>query len=283
MPAVPELPPIAEAPLSIVLLARDAAGHVEDVLSEWDRFLAGRPGGGELVLVDDGSSDGTADRAEALRHTLPRLGPVLRQDTPRGEGAALRKGLEAAGKPLVFYTLCRPEYRPAELVRLLDRPAPDHKSREIDHVHLLSGYRAGTKMPWPLRLVGFFWRLFRVVVLADAPPPLPGWLGWRRHLGWLVVRALFGVRYHDPTCPCRLFRRDILAHLPIQSAGPFAHVELVAKANFLGCLLGEEVPLDVTPPPSSSDPRQWRRDAALVFNHPDFGPPAVAPGPAAGG
>ena len=33
------------------------------------------------------------------------------------------------------------------------------------------------------------------------------------------------------------------------SDSAFAHVELVAKANFLGCVLSEEQPIDVKPPP----------------------------------
>jgi hypothetical protein len=273
MPATPPLPPIADKPLSVVLLARDDAGHVEAVLASWADFLAARGPGNEVLLIDDGSSDGTADRAAAR----PGL-RVLRHDQPRGEGAALRTGLEAATCPLVFYTLCRPEYRPADLARLLARP-PAHEAQglEIDHVHVLSAYRAGWRMPLPFRLVGRLWWLFCLVALAFGPAPLPGWLGWRRHVGWLLARVLFGLRYHDVACPFRLLRRDILARIPLQSNSPFAHVELLAKANFLGCMLGEEMPIDVVPPPYRGDAAQWRRDAVRVFNHPDFGP-AILPG-----
>jgi glycosyltransferase involved in cell wall biosynthesis len=277
MPVPPTLPPIATASLSVVLLAHDAAGHIEALVGEWDRFLDERPSKGELILVDDGSTDDTAARAEALASRLPQL-RVLRHDRAQGEGAALKTGLEAASRPLVFYTLCRPEYRPADLARLLDRPGQEGEGKAIDQVHLLSGYRAGRKMPWPLRLVGLTCRLFCLVVLAWFPGPLPGWLGWRRHLGWVLARLLFGVRYHDIACPFRLLRREVLARIPIQSRGPFAHVELLAKANFVTCVLGEEMPLDVTPPPYLGDLKQWLRDARRVFNHPDFGPAVSASG-----
>jgi glycosyltransferase involved in cell wall biosynthesis len=282
MPALPTLPPIANQPLSVVLLARDAAAHVEAQLTAWGDFLRGRGPGHELLLVDDGSSDGTADKAEALASRLPLL-RVLRHDRPRGEGAALKTGLEAAGKPLVFYTLCRPEYRPADLARLLDQPSSQEaqpRGKEMDHVHIMSAYRAGRKTPWPLRLLGRLWWLFCLAALAYGPDPLPGWLGWRRHLGWLAARLLFGLRYHDVACPFRLLRRDILARIPIQSHGSFAHVELIAKANFLECLLGEEIPIDVVPPPYRGDLRQWLRDAALVFHRPDFGPAVLPSAPA---
>jgi hypothetical protein len=155
--------------------------------------------------------------------------------------------------------------------------------KAIDAVHLVTGYRAGVPVPAGLRVLGFANRLLCRVVFSAAPPPLPGWLGWRGHAGQLLCRALFGLRTRDVVCPYRLLRRDIVARLPIQSDGPFAHIELLAKANFLGCILGEEVPLGdkgrpVPPAPRDGDPhRGFFADGRRVFNHPDFGPASVAP------
>ena len=114
------------------------------------------------------------------------------------------------------------------------------------------------------------------MLLSYSPRPLPGWLGARRRLGGLLARVLFGVRHHDPACPFRLLRRDILARIPLQSKGPFAHVELLAKANFLGHLMGEEIPIDVRPPAYRGDAGSYLADGRRVFNNPDFGP-AVLP------
>ena len=121
------------------------------------------------------------------------------------------------------------------------------------------------------------------LVLGHADPPLPGWLGWKRHLGRLIVRLLFGVRTQDATCPFRLVRRSVFARMPLQSDGVFAHVEMLAKANFLGCLLGEEVPLGDrhNPETSENDDRgdglgQLLADGVRVFRHPDFGPGKAA-------
>jgi hypothetical protein len=55
-----------------------------------------------------------------------------------------------------------------------------------------------------------------------------------------------------------------------------AHVELVAKANFLGCMMGEEVPLAIEPGPYHCDAGAIYCEAKRVFDHPDFGP-AVLP------
>jgi hypothetical protein len=277
MPEFPPLPPVAAEPLSVVLLARDDAAHVEAVVADWVTHLNGLDRDYEVLLVDDGSGDGTADRAAALADRFARV-RLLRHDAPRGEGAALAAGVAAARFPLLCYARCEPRYRPADLSRLL---------KEIDRVHLASGYRAGRAVPPGWRLVGRLYRFFCRVVFSQAPPPLPGWLGWRRHAGRLLVRVLFGVRNHDVACPFRLIRREIFARIPLQSQGTFAHVEILAKANFLGHLIGEEVPLGdrsrpVVPEERTAEPPgHVFAEGYRVFSHPDFGPVTVATKPAA--
>ena len=89
---------------------------------------------------------------------------------------------------------------------------------------------------------------------------------------------LFGLRVWDPDCAFKLFRRSILESIPIQSNGTFVHAELLAKANFLGCLMAE-VPIGrlagafkgvAEPPPADG----WR-DARSVFRRPEFAAPVV--------
>src|SRR3712207_7375995 len=43
-----------------------------------------------------------------------------------------------------------------------------------------------------------------------------------------VARWVFGVGLHDPECPFRLARREVVTRFPLQSAGPFALVEMLA-------------------------------------------------------
>lgn len=258
----------------MVLLAHEAAVHLEGVVSGWAAFLNGLGRTHELILVDDGSTDGTAARLTALTARHPNL-RVLSHDRPQGEGAALRTGLAATQYPLLFYTLADPRYRPEDLGLLLHKRHPPQMDPEIDHVHLLSGYRAGWPVPFPWRMVGWLWRGVCRVVFSFTPAARPGWLGWRRHAGQLLVRALFAVRYQDVACPYRLLRREVFTNLPIQSDGPFVHVEVLAKANFLGHIMGEEVPLAVTPHDAGNQPRATPREvcaeAYRVFSAPDFG------------
>src|SRR5216683_2775412 len=57
----------------------------------------------ELVLVDDGSYDRTAEMVSKLAECEPRI-RLLRHDRNRGLGAAIRTGLEAAEGDLILYT-----------------------------------------------------------------------------------------------------------------------------------------------------------------------------------
>jgi molybdopterin-binding protein len=272
MPELPKLPPIARQPLSVVLLVRDDSAHAEDLLAGWVAFLEGLGRAYEVLVVGAGPGGAARLEGEAGRH------PRVRLLCPggRGEGAALRAALAEARYPLLFYAALAPEYRPADLGRMLEKPHGAGKDeREIDHVHMMTGYRAGRPVPLPWRVLHFFWRVFCRVALGYWPQRLPGWLGWRNHLGRLVVRALFGVRYHDVGCPFRLFRRNVFARIPIQSDGAFAHVEVLAKANFLGHMMGEEVPLDARPRPAEGGWRALWAEGWRVFAHPDFGPAFV--------
>ncbi len=275
MPELPPLPPAADWPISVVLLARDEEPHVEAVLAEWAALLDQLRPDYELILVDDGSADRTAALAEALAARLPRL-RVLRHAERRGRGAALRTGLAAATKPLLFYTTADRQYRPDDLRRML---------AEIDKVHLVSGFRLWRPVPAPLRWLGAAYRLAVRVALGLPLEPLPGWLGLREWLYRALCRAAFALRLRDVNCAFRLCRREIFARIPIQSEGDFVHTEVLAKANFLSCYLNDEVTVAHRPRPDDVRERMWK-DGYRVFSRPDFGPavaaaePSPAPQPA---
>jgi glycosyltransferase involved in cell wall biosynthesis len=264
MPEVLPLPPVADQPVSAVLLARDDEPHLEAVVGEWVAVLDRLDRDYELLLVDDGSADGTAVRAGALTARFPRL-RLLRHAEQRGQGAALRTALEAATKPLLFYTTADFQYPPGEFPRLL---------AEIDKVHIVSGFRLWQPVPAALRWLGRITRLLLRVLFGFGPEPLPGWLGWREYLYHILCRAVFALRLRDVNCVYRLCRRDIFARIPIQSAGDFVHTEVLAKANFLGCYLNDEIIIPYRSRPGLVRER-LRQDGYRVFAHPDFGPPPL--------
>jgi glycosyltransferase involved in cell wall biosynthesis len=266
----PSRPAIAGAPISVVLPAHNAAAVLRQVLEEWETSLDSLNRDYELLLVDDGSTDGTAEQASELAKTHPRL-RLLRQEKRRGYGAALRRGLEAACFPLLATATCDRQYNPADLGRLLGL---------IDQVDLVVGYRRHHRPPPWLRLLHGLYRGFLRLVFGASPPPPPTWLGWSGFGRRLVARWLFGVRVHDPECAFRLYRRDLFAHIPIQSEGAFAKIEILAKANFLGALMAEES-VSYTPPTQpdevvDSPTRDKKGEAYRLFKNPDFGPPLAS-------
>ena len=246
MPDLFERPPIAQAPLSIVLPACNVEADLGKVLDPWIAYLETLGRDYEVFVVHDGSTDRTAELAGVLEGKYPRF-RYLSHAHPPGIGAALRTGLEAAQFPLFCYAECSSAYDPADLARLLEA---------IDKVDLVSGYR----------------------VWQSARPPR----FWRRYAYRSFLRFVYGLRLVDVDCAFKLFRRSIFARIPIQSKGSFVHAEILAKANFLGCLM-TEAPVRYEPTPRSpSDPpftAAWRADARRVFFYPDFGPPVLPEAP----
>ena len=106
--------PAADGPVVLFLPARNEAPRVAAVLRRVPAAVAGRPV--HVLVVDDGSSDGTGAVAAAEGAS------VIRVDPGRGLGAAVRRGLAegvARGAAAVAFCDADGEYDPAELDRLV--------------------------------------------------------------------------------------------------------------------------------------------------------------------
>src|SRR4029078_1647220 len=78
----------------------------------------------EIIIVDDGSADGTAEIADELARTYPQVRAVHHPQN-RDYGAALQTGFRSATKELIFYTDGDAQYDPAELSALWARMTPE--------------------------------------------------------------------------------------------------------------------------------------------------------------
>lgn len=93
-------PPIR---VSVLVPAKDEAENLPTFLDLCAQMIAAQAVGYEVVVIDDGSRDGTATVLETLRATHPFL-RVVRHRAQRGIADALRSGyLAARGDILVFY------------------------------------------------------------------------------------------------------------------------------------------------------------------------------------
>jgi glycosyltransferase involved in cell wall biosynthesis len=252
-PIQADLPPIQNEPISAVLPMYNDLPGLQSSLETWVSVLNNLNREYEILLIDDASTDGSFELAHILVEKNPRV-RLLRHESHKGFGACLRSGLEAARFPLLLISTCDSRYQPSDFTRFLQL---------IDRVHLVAGYRT---------LVGH-----------GSPGSIQKYKrNWTERLFRLIIRIIFGLRLKDPECWFLLARRSIFERIPIQSNGSFAFAEILAKANFLGCLMSE-VPASYQAIPgavakwSNSTLREKLTGFRRVFSHPDFGR-ANAPG-----
>lgn len=102
---------------SVIVPTYREAGRIADTVAALRAALSGvdAAGGAEIVVVDDGSGDGTADAARAAGADV-----VVELSINRGKGEAVRSGMRACSGDVVAFTDADLAYAPNQLVTLLE-------------------------------------------------------------------------------------------------------------------------------------------------------------------
>ena len=92
-----------EIHLSVVVPAYNEEGRIGRTLAGIRGYLEGRPYASEIIVVDDGSLDRTAARAEEALRGMPGA-RVLRRSVNRGKGFSVREGVLAARGAFILFS-----------------------------------------------------------------------------------------------------------------------------------------------------------------------------------
>jgi protoporphyrinogen oxidase len=184
--------------LSIVLPAYNEEGNILESLRRAAGVASRLCAEYEIIVVDDGSTDQTADlvRSAASRNDRIRL---ISHERNRGYGEALRSGFRSARMDLVFFTDADNQFDFEELANFLPW---------IDKVDVVAGYRVNRNDAFVRRLYAKGWNV--------------------------LVRSLFYVPVRDIDCAFKLFRRHLFDSLDLESVGAMVNTELMVKLGRSG-------------------------------------------------
>lgn len=186
--------------LSVFFPAYNDAPSIAKLVDKAFEVLRARAADYEVIVVNDGSRDGTADVLAGLQTQYGAAFRVITHAENRGYGAALRSGFAAARKEFVFYTDGDGQYDAGELPKLLDAMAPD--------VGLVNGFKIERRDPWHRTAIGTVYNRF--------------------------ARLVFRIRLRDIDCDFRLIRRALIEATPLWSTSGTICVELVKKLELSG-------------------------------------------------
>ena len=199
-PAAPQ--PARVARLSYFFPAHNEEANLEGLVEEALATLPAIAETFEIIAVNDGSKDRTAEIADRLAAAHPGVVRVVHHVVNRGYGGALRSGFEASRYELLAFTDGDRQFRVADLARLTERlAAPDRPD-------VVVGYRIKRADP-----------LIRVLYARSYK---------------LANRIFFGLRVRDVDCAAKLFRREALDGIRVESGGAFFSAELLIRITTSG-------------------------------------------------
>jgi glycosyltransferase involved in cell wall biosynthesis len=194
----------AKYSISAFFPACNDAGSIGRIIDAAARLLPDLTDDYEIVVVNDGSVDGTGDLLRALSLKYPFL-KAIHHDVNRGYGAALIRGFANCTKDLIFYTDGDGQYDVQELPKLL--------AAFGEKVDLVNGYKISRSDP-AIRIV-----LGRIY----------------QHL----MRLLFRLNVKDVDCDFRLFRRSLLDGTSLSCDSGVICVEMMKTFQSRGCRIME--------------------------------------------
>lgn len=192
---------ITEGLLSVVMPAHNEEDNIGVVVAQALEILPTIVDDFEIVIVNDGSKDGTGRLIDDLAERHPEV-RALHHPKNRGYGAALTTGFQNAQGRYVMFMDSDRQFDVADLALL---------SPFVGKFDIVAGFRMERNDPFHRRI---FAETFN-----------------------LTVRTLFGVHVRDIDCAFKVFDGDMLRSIELTAPGALLNAEILAKARRQGASL----------------------------------------------
>lgn len=157
----------------------------------------------EIIIVNDGSKDRTAEIADRLAGAHPQVRAV-HNNPNRGYGGALQRGFREARKEYVFYTDGDGQFDFEELDKVLPL---------TEQFDIVSGYRINRNDPLLRKVNAKCWGT--------------------------LVNLLFGLGVRDVDCAFKIYPRRLFDEIEMRSEGALIDTEILARARRRGYRIGQ--------------------------------------------
>ncbi len=184
--------------LSVFFPCHNEVGNLERLVASAREVLPRFAQEWEVIIVDDGSSDGTGPFADRLAASEPHV-RVVHHPQNRGYGGALQSGFAAARYDYVFFTDGDGQFDLGEIALLLPL---------LDRADMALGYRLRRADPLHRRLYAWGYKL--------------------------LIRLVLGLRVRDIDCAFKLIPRRVLEAVTLTSTGALISAELLLRAKQAG-------------------------------------------------
>ena len=196
----------AQHTISVVFPAYNEAENIERTVQQAVHFLETVFSDWEVIVVDDGSRDGMGEIADRLARQDQRL-KIVHHPVNKGYGAALKSGIQAASKNLIFFCDSDLQFHMNELMLLL---------MWIEQYDVVIGYRSERRDALYRKLNAFGWKM--------------------------LVRLLLGLKVKDIDCAFKLFRSEVFRAIKIDAVGAMVNTDILVQTVRLGFKI-KEVPV----------------------------------------
>jgi glycosyltransferase involved in cell wall biosynthesis len=183
--------------VSVFFPAHNEVENIGELTQKTVEALTGRVDDFEILIINDGSTDGTREKADELAATYPQV-RAIHHEVNRGYGGAVKTGMRSCTKDWIFFTDGDGQFDISEIDLLLQHAG------EYDAV---VGYRMNRRDPFHRKVFAFCWGT--------------------------LIQILFGFHVKDLDCAFKLFRRQYFDGIELKAEGAVISVELfsILKRN----------------------------------------------------